>query len=103
MRGWVAVASAGNELQTIKGIGPKTVDYLACLVGADRIAVDRHVISFTAQAGVDAGGYEDVQTIVSYAADLLGILRRDFDAWIWAHYARKQSDETQPDLLASLH
>jgi hypothetical protein len=103
MQSWLAGPSATSELQTVKGVGPKTVDYLACLVGADRIAVDRHVLSFTAHAGVEADGYDDVQTIVSYAADLLGIRRRDFDAWIWAQYARKQPEEAQPDLLASLH
>lgn len=103
MQAWLARPSAASELQTVKGVGPKTVDYLACLVGADRIAVDRHILSFTAHAGVDADGYEDVQTIVSYAADLLGIRRRDFDAWIWAQYARKRSEGAQPDLLASIH
>lgn len=103
MQSWIAGPSSREELQTIKGVGPKTVDYLACLVGADRIAVDRHVISFTEHAGVDADGYDDVQTIVSYAADLLGVRRRDFDAWIWAQYAVKQSEGVQGDLLASLH
>ncbi|MEJ0023255.1 MAG: hypothetical protein WDN76_07345 [Alphaproteobacteria bacterium] len=42
----------------INGVGPKTYDYLACLVGVDCIAVDRHIKAFASAAGVSANSYE---------------------------------------------
>ena len=44
----LALASAEfcDAIQTVSGVGPKTVDYMACLVGIDSIAVDRHVRAF---------------------------------------------------------
>lgn len=71
-------------LLNIRGIGPKTVDYISCLSGIDTIAVDRHIIKFAHESGVDLYDYEDLRTIFSYAADLLDIPRRNFDSWIWS-------------------
>lgn len=73
----------GAELQTLRGVGPKTVDYLACLVGVDSIAVDRHVRAFARMAGVEETDYGFLRNVFCYAADLLSLSRRDFDAWIW--------------------
>ncbi|MDE0939830.1 MAG: hypothetical protein OSA43_07730, partial [Pirellulales bacterium] len=86
---------ARTLLMELNGVGPKTYDYLCTLLGLDRIAVDRHVITFACEAGVTAGGYEHVQRVTSYAADLLGIMRRDFDAWIWHHVASRNSSSSQ--------
>lgn len=83
LRQRLSVEGFGEELQTIRGVGPKTVDYLACLVGVDSIAVDRHVRAFARMAGVDAEDYKFLRTVFCYAADLLSLSRRDFDAWIW--------------------
>jgi hypothetical protein len=80
---WLAEIERQPELLQISGIGPKTVDYLYCLMGFDRIPVDRHIRQFVARAGVAADDYERVRTVASFAADLLGLTRRDFDAWIW--------------------
>lgn len=74
---------ARSEMMQLSGIGNKTFDYMACLAGIDCIPVDRHVLNFTASIGIEVYGYEETQAVVSYAADLLGIKRRDFDAWLW--------------------
>lgn len=73
-----------SGLLDIVGIGPKTVDYISCLSGIDTIAVDRHIIKFAHEAGVNLNNYEHLRTIFSYAADLLDIPRRNFDSWIWS-------------------
>jgi hypothetical protein len=95
LRDWLMHTSARDRMMSLHGVGPKTFDYLCCLVGIDRIAVDRHVISFASEAGVAAGRYDDLQAVVSYAADLLGMPRRDFDAWIWKLRAREPSEPQQ--------
>lgn len=67
----------------IHGIGLKTVDYISCLSGIETISVDRHIITFAREAGIDLDDYEDIHLVFLYAADLLDISRRDFDYWVW--------------------
>jgi len=83
LRLWLQHAQWRKDLLAIAGVGPKTVDYLSCLVGVDCIAVDRHVRAFAKCAGISIGDYYTLQRVVSYAADLVGMSRRDFDSWIW--------------------
>jgi hypothetical protein len=83
LKHWLCRSGARSLLLGLQGIGPKTCDYLSCLVGIDCIAVDRHVKTFASEAGVPANDYENLKAAVSYAADLLGVARRDFDSWIW--------------------
>ncbi|WP_415754416.1 hypothetical protein [Pseudomonas leptonychotis] len=72
-----------SAIQAVNGIGPKTVDYMACLVGLDSIAVDRHVRSFAKAAGVENDDYLFLRRSFCYAADLLSLPRREFDSWLW--------------------
>ncbi|WP_246184089.1 hypothetical protein [Pandoraea anhela] len=72
-----------EAVQTVNGIGPKTVDYMACLVGVDSIAVDRHVRTFAKTVGVNNDDYHFLRKSFCCAADLLSLRRRDFDAWLW--------------------
>ncbi|WP_298644107.1 hypothetical protein [uncultured Tistrella sp.] len=78
-----------SGLQKIHGIGPKTIDYMACLVGMDCVAVDRHVQNFAELAGLENNGYAYLRDVFNFAADLLDISRRDFDSLIW-HYQAAQ-------------
>lgn len=81
------------NFQTINGIGPKTVDYMACLVGIESIAVDRHIRSFAKQVGVQSGDYLFLKRVFCFAADLLSISRREFDAWVWHRESSKASTQ----------
>jgi hypothetical protein len=83
LRSWLSAPRHRTLLLAIPGIGPKSVDYLACLLGFDCIAVDRHVRAFASGAGIERAEYDVVKLATAYAADLLGISRRNFDAWIW--------------------
>ena len=104
LRAWLQTGRAREILLRVNGIGPKTVDYLCCLVGLDRIPVDRHLKAFARDAGVATEHYDSVQAIMSFAADLLGVRRRDFDASIWKYVSAKNPQQTisaelQPNLL----
>ncbi|WP_084697142.1 hypothetical protein [Paracoccus sp. S4493] len=79
--------NSASELQSVRGVGPKTVDYLSCLVGLDSIAVDRHVRKFAKRVGVMEDDYNFLKAVFCYAADLLLVSRREFDAWIWQREA----------------
>jgi hypothetical protein len=95
---WLNRSDARDHLLRLHGIGPKTCDYLCCLVGIDCIAVDRHVRTFANEAGVSISDYDQLKSIVSYAADLLGMARRDFDAWIWRTISARNMFEQQLSL-----
>ena len=82
-----------NQLRSLHGIGPKTVDYMACLVGIDNIAVDRHIRRFARRSGVEIEDYDTLQVIFSYAADLLALPRRDFDLWVWMKISGSSKSE----------
>lgn len=76
-----------DAIQSVRGVGPKTVDYMACLVGIDSIAIDRHVRKFAREVGVDNDGYHFLRSAFCCAADLLSLPRREFDAWLWRRAA----------------
>lgn len=78
-----------SGIRRLRGIGPKTVDYMACLVGVDCIAVDRHIRSFAEFAGLERASYDYLRDVFGFAADLLSISRREFDASIWYHQSLK--------------
>jgi hypothetical protein len=83
-----------SDLQSLSGVGPKTVDYMCCLVGIDSIAVDRHIKTFAAKAGLRDSDYEFLKLSFCFAADLLSISRREFDAWVWS----RESGAVRPQL-----
>lgn len=81
------------DLQSLNGVGPKTIDYMACLVGIESIAVDRHIRTFALRSGVNNDAYEFLKNVFCFAADLLSISRREFDAWVWSREASRQSPQ----------
>jgi hypothetical protein len=81
------------DLQLLNGIGPKTIDYMSCLVGIESIAVDRHIRAFAARAGLDNDEYDFLRNAFCFAADLLSMSRREFDAWVWSREADKRSPQ----------
>lgn len=83
------------EMMTINGVGPKTVDYLGCLIGLDFVAIDRHVFSFSKAAGVPDLDYFCLRKVVTFAADLLEVSRRDFDSWIWNYMTAETSEQLE--------
>lgn len=87
-----------DAIQTVNGIGPKTVDYMACLVGIDSIAVDRHVRTFARAVGVENDDYHFLRRSFCCAADLLSLPRREFDAWLW----RRAAAPTQMQLTLAV-
>jgi hypothetical protein len=95
LKHWLAQGQAREDLLSLQGIGPKTFDYLCCLVGIDCVAVDRHVRTFANEAGVPIKDYDRLKSVVSCAADLLGMKRRDFDAWIWKTISSRNTVENQ--------
>jgi hypothetical protein len=95
LRSWLSHRDSRNHLLGLHGVGPKTFDYLCCLVGIDCVAVDRHVRLFACEAGISVSEYDQLKAIISHAADLLGARRRDFDAWIWQTISSRSTGSAQ--------
>ncbi len=87
LRSHLASEEFCDAIQSVNGVGPKTVDYMACLVGIDSIAVDRHVRTFARRVGVENDDYHFLRRSFCCAADLLALPRREFDAWLWKRVA----------------
>lgn len=82
-----------EELLSLKGIGPKTIDYLLKLLNFDTVAVDRHIYTFVTMAGIDAKNYHNTKRVVEYAADLINIPRSHLDKEIWKYMSSERTDE----------
>ncbi|MEU9031793.1 hypothetical protein AB0D46_30560 [Streptomyces sp. NPDC048383] len=67
----------------MKGVGPKTVDYLGNLVGRSQVAVDVHLRTFAAHAGVPNLPYEQLRTAYEEAAALLGHEPAGMEHAVW--------------------
>lgn len=83
LRARLASGEFCDSMRTLNGIGPKTVDYMACLIGIDSIAVDRHIRTFAKTVGVENDDYHFLHQSFCCAADLLSLPRREFDSWLW--------------------
>jgi hypothetical protein len=83
LREWLSDNANLLKLRSIKGIGPKTVDYFKILVGVSTSAPDRHLLNFLGLAGLVPCGYNETQAVITATADILSIDRACFDHSIW--------------------
>lgn len=89
LRAWLVDNANLLKLRSIKGIGPKTVDYFKILVGVSTSAIDRHLLNFLALAELTPCGYNEAQAIINAAADILSVDRAYFDHSIWQFMSRR--------------
>lgn len=80
-----------SRVKQIKGIGDKTADYLLMLSGEQNTAIDRHLINFLRDAGIDIhiAEYDRAHLIISAAAGVLGMKLSVLDHSIWNYKAKK--------------
>jgi hypothetical protein len=83
IRCWLTATCNCEHLRSVRGIGHKTIDYLARLVGLAVIAVDRHAHRLLDRAGIISRNYAEAKRILEFAADLLQINRWAFDHLMW--------------------
>ena len=82
-------AANAAKLAAVRGVGPKTIDYLKILCGEEETAaVDVHLLRFLEQAGVRAQDYESARTTITQAAGLLGVSVACLDHSIWMYMSR---------------
>jgi endonuclease III len=92
---WLTDENNITQLRQIKGIGPKTTDYMKRLVNIPSIPVDRHMFRFVEDAGITCTNYSEVQTIIETAGDFLEIHLVLLDRAIWSYMSQDVSDQIQ--------
>ncbi|MEU1257597.1 hypothetical protein ABZ445_30315 [Streptomyces chartreusis] len=80
---WLDHRASRAALRTVKGVGPKTVDYIGILVGRSQVAIDVHLRAFAAEAGVSGLSYEQLRTVYEEAAALLAHEPGGFEHAVW--------------------
>jgi endonuclease III-like uncharacterized protein len=92
LKDWLMKESNASKLLKLKGIGPKTIDYFKILTGIQTCAIDRKLLDFLKQAGLEIKSYDEAKEIINSAADNMGVKRAYFDHSIWEYIGK----ESQP-------
>jgi endonuclease III-like uncharacterized protein len=83
LKQWLLSTNNQNELLTLDGIGPKSLDYIMLLVGISSIPIDRHLLSFAQMSGVDSSEYEYISSLYKEVSKYHGIEYHVLDSTIW--------------------
>jgi thermostable 8-oxoguanine DNA glycosylase len=92
LRRWLEKEEHIDLLSRIKGIGDKTIDYFRILAGIPTVAVDRHLIKFIQNTGIEINpnSYQEAKLIINRTAEELGYNRSLFDHSIWKYMSSKK-------------
>jgi hypothetical protein len=80
---WLGDPNAEMALLQIRGIGPKTIDYLKLLAGISTIAVDRHARTLVAEAGIVCNDYQTLKNILVDVSTHFNMSPSALDYAIW--------------------
>ena len=83
LHSWLLCSKNQNELLKVKGIGPKSLDYLMLLVGISSIPIDRHLLSFAQMSGVQSSEYQYISSLYKKVSDYYDIEYHVLDSTIW--------------------
>lgn len=76
-----------RSLRQIRGVGPKTTDFIEILSGSENVAaIDSRVRRATGRAGIERTGYDHLQQVLSHAAHLRGWKVGILDAVLWNNH-----------------
>ncbi|MFJ9109781.1 hypothetical protein [Streptomyces sp. NPDC102283] len=88
LHAWLDRQANRAALRTVRGVGPKSVDYMANLVGRSHVAVDVHLRAFAVDAGVPDLPYDRLRTVYEEAAALLGHDQGALEHAVWRHRSK---------------
>jgi 3-methyladenine DNA glycosylase/8-oxoguanine DNA glycosylase len=108
---WLSSSENRSRIMSIPGIGPKTVDYLAILAGAESVAVDRHILRVVELVSGQHVTYQQASQMVVSASVLLNCSPSTLDGVLWSLLSRSRECEKSgnreqrllPELAASLY
>ena len=89
LRGWLLNERNLAKLAMIKGIGPKTIDYFKILIGIQTCAIDRRLLDFLKQAGIEVSNYDEAKATINLTADTMGVQQSYLDHSIWEYIGKQ--------------
>ena len=87
---WLTSEEHRMQLLSVRGVGPKTVDYIGILAGTQTAAVDRHVRALLEAAEIQFFGYDEAREILNLAADNMSVARATLDHSVWLFMSGKK-------------
>jgi hypothetical protein len=87
---WLTSEVHRMRLLSVRGVGPKTIDYIGILVGTQTAAVDRHVRALLDAAKIQVSGYDEAREILNLAADNMSVARATLDHSVWQFMSDKK-------------
>jgi hypothetical protein len=88
LREWLMHDRNLLKLRMIHGIGPKTIDYFKILTGIQTCAIDRRLLDFLKQAGIEVSDYDEAKAIINLSADMMGVPRTYLDHSLWEYIGK---------------
>lgn len=85
---WLDHRANRAALRAVKGVGPKSIDYIGNLVGRSHVAVDVHLRAFAVDAGVPDLPYARLRAVYEEAAALLGHDKGGLEHAVWRHKSK---------------
>ncbi|MFJ8944631.1 hypothetical protein ACIRG4_15485 [Streptomyces sp. NPDC102395] len=85
---WLEHQANRAALRTVKGVGPKSIDYIGNLVGRSHVAVDVHLRAFAVDDGVPELPYDQLRAVYEEAAALLGHDKGGLEHAVWRHKSK---------------
>lgn len=91
---WLEKNSNVPKLKNLRGIGDKTADYFKILAGISAVAVDRHLLGFLNQAGIDIdiNSYSEAREIIEKTAKRIGIEASALDHSTWRYMSKAKCE-----------
>lgn len=98
-----------DEMEQVYGIGPKTSRYfmLHTRSGARVAALDRHMLQYLRDCGVDAPWhppsskrYRQLEQVVLSICDILGMTPAALDLMVWNYYSGELENASKPPLVS---
>jgi hypothetical protein len=85
LREFVATSEGEKAFMAIRGVGPKTFDYLRLLCGIATFPMDRHFVRFLRIAGVKVNRYDYAgsQRLLSMACNQLNLAPGPLERGLW--------------------
>ncbi len=90
LRTWLEDEEHIASLGKLRGVGNKTIDYLRLLSGISTSAIDRHLLGFISEAGINVSGYSEAKDVINRTADLIGKDKSLLDHSIWKYMSEKK-------------
>jgi hypothetical protein len=89
LEAWLEESQNGSKLREVKGVGPKTLEYLKILVGIPTVAPDRHLLEFLRRAGVVAD-FKEARSLLVSVSKRSQIDPAQLDYSIWKYMSGKK-------------